>query len=122
MPHLLRVVSVLIAALLVSPVSGADEGFVPLFNGRDLSGWVNVNTAPSTWRWTGPETNRILVCDGKPTGVLRTEKRYRNFVLELEYMHLVPKGNAGIFIWSDPLTAPGQPFTRSIEVQVLPTP
>ena len=119
MPHLLRVVSVLIAALLVSPVSGADEGFVPLFNGRDLSGWVNVNTAPSTWRWTGPETNRILVCDGKPTGVLRTEKRYRNFVLELEYMHLVPKGNAGIFIWSDPLTAPGQPFTRSTEVQVL---
>jgi hypothetical protein len=111
---------IIVAALflLLASSSFADD-FVPMFNGRNLDGWVNVNTAPSTWRFDGPEFNRILICDGKPTGVLRTEKRYRNFVLELDYMHLVPKGNAGIFIWSDPLTAQGQPFTRSIEVQVL---
>jgi hypothetical protein len=29
------------------------------------------------------------------------------------------KGNAGLFIHSDPLPAPGRPFTRSIEVQIL---
>ena len=29
--------------------SGDEEGFVPLFNGRDLSGWVIVNVAPSTF-------------------------------------------------------------------------
>ena len=26
-----------------------DDGFVPLFNGHDLTGWVNVNCAPETW-------------------------------------------------------------------------
>ena len=44
---------------------------------------------------------------------------FENFVLELEYQHLDPQGNAGVFIWGDALTAPGQPFVRAIEVQVL---
>ena len=44
---------------------------------------------------------------------------YQNFILEVEWRHLVPKGNAGIFVWADDLTARGQPFHRSIEVQVL---
>ena len=25
-------------------------GFRPLFNGKDLSGWVDVNTSPETWK------------------------------------------------------------------------
>ena len=29
-------------------MTGAE--FRDLFNGRDLAGWVNVNTAPDTWR------------------------------------------------------------------------
>jgi hypothetical protein len=37
----------------------------------------------------------------------------------VEWKHLQPKGNAGIFIWSEPMTAPGTPFAKSIEVQVL---
>ncbi len=44
---------------------------------------------------------------------------YENFVLDVEWMHLTPKGNAGVFIWADPLPARGQPFLRAIEVQVL---
>ena len=28
---------------------GAEPDFVPLFNGKDLSGWVNVNCAPDTF-------------------------------------------------------------------------
>jgi hypothetical protein len=50
---------------------------------------------------------------------MRTERVLENFVLELEYRHMVPGGNAGLFLWSDPLPARGQPFTRSIEVQVM---
>jgi hypothetical protein len=91
------------------------EAFEPLFNGVDLSGWVDVNCAPSTWT----VRDGMIVCSGVPTGVLRTERRYENFVLELDYRHLRPGGNAGLFVWSDPLTARGQPFTRSIEVQVM---
>src|SRR5690606_6469513 len=56
---------------------------------------------------------------GVPTGLLRTERQYENFILELEWSHQVPGGNAGLFVWSHPLTAPGTPFARAIEVQIL---
>ena len=92
-----------------------DEGYRPLFNGQDLSGWVAVNTAPSTWR----VEEGMLICSGKPIGELRTERMYQNFVMEVEWRHMVPAGNAGIFIWADDITARGQPFHRGIEVQVL---
>jgi len=93
----------------------AGEGFVPLFNGKNLDGWVNVNCAPETWQ----VKDGIIVCSGIPTGVLRTGKQYENYVLELEWRHIKEGGNAGLFIHSDPLPAPGQPFTRSIEVQIM---
>lgn len=97
-----------------------EEGFVDLFNGRDLSGWVNVNCAPSTWTIGSDDLGEpVIACSGFPTGVLRTERMYENFVLELEYRHLKAGGNAGLFVWSDALTARGQPFTRSVEVQVM---
>jgi hypothetical protein len=96
-------------------VLAGEDDFTPLFNGKDLSGWVNVNCAPDTFT----AKDGIIVSSGKPTGVIRTEKQYENFILELEWKHIVPGGNAGLFVWSDPLTAPGTPFTRSIEVQVL---
>jgi len=87
----------------------------PLFNGTDLAGWVPVNVAPSTF--TAREG--MIVCTGQPTGVMRTDRMYENFVLQLEYRHLQPGGNAGLFVWSDPLPARGVPFTRSLEVQVM---
>ncbi|MHC4171192.1 MAG: 3-keto-disaccharide hydrolase, partial [Planctomycetota bacterium] len=91
---------------------GADAaGFVPLFNGRNLDGWVNVNCAPETWT----VRDEMIICTGMPTGVLH----YENYVLELEWRHMKKGGNAGLFIHSDPVTAPGQPFTRSIEMQIM---
>ena len=93
----------------------AEEGFTPLFNGRNLDGWVNVNCAPETWT----VRDGIIVCTGIPTGVLRTIKQYENYILELEWRHMHKRGNAGLFIHSDPVTAPGQPFTRSIEIQIM---
>jgi hypothetical protein len=110
--------SILVALLLVGPSAPAlqeEAGFVPLFNGRDLSGWVNVNCAPETWS----VREGMIYCTGRPICELRTDRMYENFVLELEYMHVVPGGNAGVFIWGDALTAPGQPFVRAIEIQVL---
>ncbi len=100
---------------LAAPLLAQEEGFTPLFNGKDLTGWVNVNGAPETWT----VREGLLHCDGVPTGALRTDRMYENFILELEWRHLVPSGNAGVFIWASPLSAPGQPFLRAIEVQVL---
>jgi len=92
-----------------------EAGFVPMFDGRTLDGWVNVNTAPSTFR----AESGMIRCSGEPTGVIRTAKQYQNFVLEMEWRHLSEQGNAGLFVWSDGLCAKGVPFTRSVEVQVM---
>ena len=94
---------------------GVEENFKPLFNGKTLDGWVNVNCHPETWS----VRDGMIHCTGKPIGELRTKQMYQNFVLELEWQHLRPKGNAGVFVWADAITAPGQPFHRAIEVQVL---
>lgn len=95
--------------------ASAEDGWVDLFNGKDLSGWVNVNCAPETWSWS----DGVVHCTGKPIGALRTERQYENYILDLEWRHLKSKGNAGIFIWAGPISARGQPFLRAIEVQVL---
>ncbi|MFM7259943.1 MAG: DUF1080 domain-containing protein, partial [bacterium] len=96
---------------------------IDLFNGKDLAGWVDVNTSASTWTVGKDETGApIIKCSGNPTGILRTEKAYENFVLELDWKHLSYPGNAGLFVWSDPYCAKGVPFSRSIEVQIMLTP
>src|SRR5262245_10637486 len=71
--------------------------FVDLFNGKDLAGWVNVNTAPDTWK----VRDGVLICSGHPIGVMRTQKQYENFILHIEWMHMEPGGNSGVFVWSN---------------------
>lgn len=107
----------LMALLMVSGTAMAEDGFVPMFNGKDLSGWVNVNGHPSTFF----VKDGMIITNGKPTGFLRTEKQYENFILEMEWMHMnkTAVGNSGLFVWGDPLPAVGTPYTRGIEVQVL---
>jgi lysophospholipase L1-like esterase len=117
-------IELLIPALLLlplgiqSPPQEEAPPFTPLFNGRDLSGWIDINCAESTWT----ARDGMIVCSGKPTGLLRTDRMYENFVLELEWRHLVAGGNAGLFIWSDPIPALGVPFARAVEVQVMDGP
>ena len=91
------------------------EKFVSLFNGRNLDGWVNVNCAPETWS----VQDGMIHCTGHPIGALRTPRQYENFILELEWRHLTSGGNSGVFIWASPIAAPGVPFLRAVEVQVL---
>jgi hypothetical protein len=88
--------------------------FMDLFNGQDLTGWVNVNTDPETWS----VKDGVLICSGKPIGVMRSEKQYENFVLHVEWKHLEPGGNSGVFIWSN--AQPGENrLPNGVEVQML---
>lgn len=86
-----------------------------LFNGDNLEGWTIVNGAQSTWT----VNNDMIICSGKPTGVMRTDRMYENFILELDWRHMTEFGNAGLFVWSDPIPSTGCPFTRSVEVQIM---
>jgi len=101
--------------IMIQELHETEEEFVSLFNGSNLEGWVNVNCAPETWT----VRDEMIICSGVPTGVLRTEKQYENYILELEWRHMVKGGNAGLFIHSDDLPVTGKPFTRSTEVQIL---
>ena len=109
------------AALLVSgtPAPPPAQDGVPqwreLFNGKDLTGWVNVNCAKDTWS----VRDGMIVCNGKPTGVMRTDKMFENYVLHIEWMHLEAGGNSGCFAWSDAVAKPGSPFPRGLEIQML---
>ena len=89
--------------------------FRDLFNGTDLSGWVNVNTAEDTWT----VKDGTLVCRGRPIGVMRTEKQYENFVLQLEWMHMKPGGNSGVFVWSEGVPPEGRRLPKGVEIQIL---
>ena len=86
-----------------------DEGFVPLFNGKDLSGWCGathmygVETVKETLRGTKQERSfPVLACfperfvKGKG-GNLCTEKEYRNFILRFEFK-MPENGNNGLGI------------------------
>ncbi|MDX1637155.1 MAG: DUF1080 domain-containing protein [Balneolaceae bacterium] len=91
--------------------------FKPLFNGKNLSGFRDVNTSEDTW-WV---EDSILKCTGQPIGVIRTEQQYENFILDIEWRHMEPGGNSGIFVWADGVPAEGSPYPRGMEVQMLDT-
>ncbi len=113
--HFLIAIGSLVTCAVLSGAEPKEPEFRALFNGQDLRGWVLVNTPPATWK----VDDGLLVCSGKPVGEIRTDRMYQNFVLELEWRHLRPKGNAGVFVWADDITARGVPFHRGVEVQVL---
>jgi hypothetical protein len=89
--------------------------FVELFNGRDLSGWVDVNTSADTWK----VKDGLLVCSGQPIGVMRSEKQYENFLLHIEWRHMKPGGNSGVFVWSEGSVPEGARLPKGMEVQML---
>lgn len=90
-------------------------GFKKLFNGKSLDGFVDVNTSEKTWY----VENNILKCTGEPIGVIRTEKQYENFVLDIEWRHMEPGGNSGVFILADGEPYQERPFPTGIEVQMV---
>jgi hypothetical protein len=61
-----------------------DNGFVPLFNGKDLSGWFVERGDPRSWTVADGE---IIAWgqDGKTMNYLLTERAYADFRLRLEF-------------------------------------
>ncbi len=94
---------------------GQELEFVDLFNGKDLSGFVDVNTSPATW--SVREGN--LICSGQPIGVMRTERQYENFILQIEWRHMEAGGNSGVFLWCDAKPQPRSRLPMGLEVQML---
>ncbi|MFA7693540.1 MAG: DUF1080 domain-containing protein [Candidatus Hydrogenedentales bacterium] len=115
----MRTVLSLCVCLVAATFIGAEEvavpQFQPLFNGVDLTGWINVNTAEDTWS----VQDGLLVCSGRPIGVMRSEKQYENFILHIEWRHMEAGGNSGVFVWSEGTVPDGKRLPAGLEVQML---
>ncbi|HXE79597.1 MAG TPA: DUF1080 domain-containing protein [Vicinamibacterales bacterium] len=116
------VVAVSAAARAPAPSSTAKayiDGTGPGWRALTRDDFVPVNGAPDTWTWDGD----VLRSTGVPIGVMRTRSRVTNFELVMEWRHLQPGGNSGLFVWvpADALEglAPGKLPDAGIEVQML---
>jgi hypothetical protein len=92
------------------------EGFKPLFNGKDLTGWkVRQGGNPKVW---GAEKGSLYV-DGQGGDWLMTEKEYSDFELRLEFK--LPKaGNSGVALRC---ALKGNPHLEAgMEIQLLDDP
>jgi Domain of Unknown Function (DUF1080) len=115
------VVPLVVAGSIALLCTGATQtpvrapAFVDMFNGRDLSGWVNINTDPDTWKIR----DGMVVCSGRPIGVMCSEKQYENFILHIEWMHMEAGGNSGVFVWSNARPDERTRLPNGVEVQML---
>lgn len=77
--------------------------------------WVDVNTTDTTWYKKGD----TLVGKGWPIGVVRSERMYQNFIMQVEWRHLEKGGNSGIFVWCDARPEEHNRLPSGVEVQML---
>jgi len=71
-------------------------GWEPLFNGKDLTGWVKVGA--EKWEVEAGEIHGSGLT--KEYGYLRTEKEYKDFELSLRFK-CETNGNSGVFFHTD---------------------
>jgi len=87
-----------------------EEGFVSLFNGKDVTGWIGNVTGYV------PQADGSLACEPKKGhGNLLTEKEYANFILRFDFK-LTPGANNGLGIRAP---AQGDAAYQGMELQIL---
>jgi len=101
-----------------APPQATIDGTGPGWRELGESDFARVNCDPDTWSFK----EGIIHCTGRPVGVMRTSKEYGNFELVVQWKHLKPAGNSGVFVWVPPSSLEGlkpNALPKGIEVQVL---
>jgi hypothetical protein len=85
-------------ALAATLATAAEDGFVPLFTGKDTTGWKLRNPqGHNSWSVEPDGVLKNTVAKGEHGTDLLTEKKYRNFTVRFDY--LVPDGsNSGFYL------------------------
>ncbi|TLD69028.1 DUF1080 domain-containing protein [Phragmitibacter flavus] len=104
----MKLIRIAVLVLLCSSAR-AEEGFVDLFNGKNLDGWMVVPENPKVWTVNKGELARKV-----QSSYLWTEKQYGDFVLELEFK-VTPGCNSGLFFRTDPKS----PVQGGFELQIM---
>lgn len=110
----MRTIWILLFSLALCGVAGAvEEGFVSLFDGETLNGWLLVH-GKKTGRGYIVE-NGALVCPADGGGNLLTVKEFANFIFRFEF-RMEPGGNNGVGIRA-PIA--GDIAYSGMEIQIL---
>ena len=99
-----------------------EKSMIQLFNGQDLSGWdiyengKLVGEKQTSWK----AANGQLQCLGVNSGEIRTQQRFKNYVLTLDFKIDQNRGDGGIgLMLTKENEAVGQ-IGKYLEVQLLP--
>jgi len=87
-----------------------------LWNGRDLTGWkpfTNDKNADPAKTWS--VADGVIRCTGRPSGYLRTEADYANYLLHVEWRWPEQGGNNGVLIH---MSVPDNVWPKSLECQL----
>jgi hypothetical protein len=127
MKSILVTASMLVAVpvlVALSPVTEdeKDDGWIKLFNGKDLSGWSVFldpkKEADPTKVFTVQDG--IIVCEGTPFGYLITDKEYENYILKVQWrwgQKVHGRGrNSGVFVH---VVGPNKIWPKSVEAQLM---
>jgi len=92
------------------------DGFVPLFNGKDLEGWKERQVKPGKDGFWSVKDGILTAKAG--TGWLGTEKMYGNYILRVEWK-IVENGNSGVFLRVPDKETNESPSSTGFEIQIL---
>lgn len=90
---------------------------VQLFNGSDLAGWQAVNNGAAVQKtdiWQ--VKNGVIVCNGSGKGYLRTQRKFTNYKLTVDYQWPNGGGDSGIWLM---MPGPDGRSPRGLEIQLL---
>lgn len=77
-------------ALALAQEKKEEEGFVPLFNGKDLASFIPFPSGRRPSKdMASPRRHDCLL--RRPHGYLRTEREFSNFILRFEYRMMEPE-------------------------------
>ena len=99
------------------PPKHTRELSVPLFNGKDFSGFTFFMQANADPLKTWSVTNGVIHCTGQPAGYLRTAQVVSNYFLTIEwrFVKVAPKAdNTGILVH---LQSPDKVWPQCVQVQ-----
>jgi hypothetical protein len=87
-----------------------EEGFTPLFNGKDLKGFKTFLQGKADPKKTWSVKEGVIICTGKPMGYFYTQKSYKDYVLRYDWRYpegSKPDSNSGCLVH---IQDPGKPF------------
>ncbi len=122
--HVITVVTLVVTMMLLAAPTGAPQQTEPvipkekivLWNSKDFTGWKLVVSDPShdvskTWS----VKDGVVRCTGKPSGYMRTEKNYANYLLHVEWRWTTEPGNSGVLVH---MSGPDKVWPKCLECQM----